>query len=64
MTGGLQWSGTGEHGVGTGKKKYLDSELGTETVKTMERIKATLDPFGLFNPGKVGLSWISSDTCD
>ena len=56
MTGGLQWSGTGEHGVGTGKKKYLDSELGTETVKTMKRIKATLDPLGLFNPGKVGLS--------
>ncbi|ETW75159.1 hypothetical protein HETIRDRAFT_237184, partial [Heterobasidion irregulare TC 32-1] len=49
----LEGTCTGEHGVGTGKKKYFNSELGAETVKTMKGIKATLDPLGLFNPGKV-----------
>ncbi|KAJ6756196.1 D-LACTATE DEHYDROGENASE [Salix purpurea] len=30
---------TGEHGVGTGKMKYLEKELGIEALKTMKRIK-------------------------
>ncbi|BBH07528.1 hypothetical protein Prudu_019496 [Prunus dulcis] len=34
----------GEHGVGTGKMKYLEQELGMEALKTMKRIKAALDP--------------------
>eukprot|EP00899_Mesostigma_viride_P002714 jgi/Mesvir1/12443/Mv00603-RA.2 len=44
---------TGEHGVGTGKKKYLVEELGPEAVALMARIKRTMDPQGIFNPGKV-----------
>ena len=43
---------TGEHGVGVGKRDYLDHELGVTTVETMRRVKAALDPFGLMNPGK------------
>ncbi|KAK4581888.1 hypothetical protein RGQ29_025159 [Quercus rubra] len=44
---------TGEHGVGTGKVKYLEKELGVEALRTMKRIKATLDPNNIMNPGKV-----------
>ena len=45
--------GTGEHGVGLGKKEYLTEELGEGTVALMKLIKKTIDPLGLFNPGKV-----------
>ena len=45
--------GTGEHGVGLGKKKYLIHELGLETVEFMKSVKQAIDPLGLFNPGKV-----------
>ncbi|KAJ7879579.1 FAD-linked oxidase-like protein [Mycena olivaceomarginata] len=44
---------TGEHGVGVGKKKYLVEELGPGTVELMKKIKRTVDPLGLFNPGKL-----------
>jgi D-lactate dehydrogenase (cytochrome) len=43
---------TGEHGVGVGKAKYLRTEHG-EGVDVMQAIKATLDPKGILNPGKV-----------
>jgi hypothetical protein len=46
-------SGTGEHGVGLGKKEYLYEELGEGTVELMKTIKKTLDPLGIMNPGKV-----------
>ncbi|KIJ53505.1 hypothetical protein M422DRAFT_201716 [Sphaerobolus stellatus SS14] len=44
---------TGEHGVGLGKKKWLEKELGTGTVEVMKLLKRTLDPHNLFNPGKL-----------
>ncbi|WVO12420.1 hypothetical protein L204_100019 [Cryptococcus depauperatus] len=44
---------TGEHGVGLGKIRYLDTELGTGTVNLMETVKRTFDPFNLMNPGKI-----------
>lgn len=46
-------TGTGEHGVGLSKKKYLVQELGEGTVALLCMIKRTLDPNNLFNPGKV-----------
>jgi D-lactate dehydrogenase (cytochrome) len=44
---------TGEHGVGSGKARYLALEHGEEGVELMRAIKAALDPEGLMNPGKV-----------
>ena len=45
--------GTGEHGVGIGKRKYLYNELGESTVEFMKTLKLKIDPLNLFNPGKV-----------
>jgi D-lactate dehydrogenase (cytochrome) len=47
--------GTGEHGVGVGKKEYLYRELGEGTVDLMKRIKKVVDPYNIMNPGKVSL---------
>lgn len=44
---------SGEHGVGIGKKEFLYEELGEGTVELMKAIKRTIDPLGLFNPGKL-----------
>jgi len=44
---------TGEHGIGIGKMKYLEKELGPEAMTMMGTIKRALDPSNLMNPGKV-----------
>jgi D-lactate dehydrogenase (cytochrome) len=44
---------TGEHGIGQGKQKYLESELGAEAIDAMRAIKQALDPKNIFNPGKI-----------
>lgn len=44
---------TAEHGVGLGKRKYLELELGAEAIEVMHKIKAALDPNGILNPGHV-----------
>jgi glycolate oxidase len=43
---------TGEHGVGTLKRRHLGRELGAENLALQRRIKATFDPAGILNPGK------------
>ncbi|MGI9464685.1 MAG: FAD-binding oxidoreductase [Aestuariivirgaceae bacterium] len=43
---------TGEHGVGLGKKKYLESEHGT-ALSVMRTIKRAIDPENIMNPGKI-----------
>jgi D-lactate dehydrogenase (cytochrome) len=44
---------TGEHGVGYGKATYLELEHGEAAVRMMRAIKHALDPYDIFNPGKV-----------
>jgi glycolate oxidase len=44
---------TGEHGVGSLKKGWLESNIGPEAMELNRRVKAALDPQHLFNPGKV-----------
>jgi D-lactate dehydrogenase (cytochrome) len=44
---------TGEHGIGQGKQKYLEGELGPEAIDAMRAIKSALDPQNIFNPGKI-----------
>lgn len=43
---------TGEHGVGLGKRDLMADEHG-EAWNVMAQIKATLDPKGILNPGKL-----------
>ncbi|HEX3606103.1 MAG TPA: FAD-linked oxidase C-terminal domain-containing protein [Candidatus Dormibacteraeota bacterium] len=43
---------TGEHGVGSTKLAHVERQLGPGTVALMRRIKSSLDPRGLLNPGK------------
>ncbi|MEQ9607417.1 MAG: FAD-linked oxidase C-terminal domain-containing protein [Kiloniellaceae bacterium] len=43
---------TGEHGVGTGKMRFLQAEHG-DALAVMRQIKQALDPDNLLNPGKI-----------
>jgi len=43
---------TGEHGVGIGKRGFMESEHG-RSLEWMRRIKTLLDPAGILNPGKI-----------
>jgi D-lactate dehydrogenase (cytochrome) len=43
---------TGEHGIGLGKQDWLVAELG-DAVDMMRLIKQAIDPYDLFNPGKI-----------
>ncbi len=44
---------TGEHGVGLDKRNYMPLVCSPEVLEAMARVKATFDPRGLSNPGKV-----------
>jgi D-lactate dehydrogenase (cytochrome) len=43
---------TGEHGIGTGRIKYLSTEHGA-SLDVMRAIKYALDPDNRMNPGKM-----------
>ena len=44
---------TGEHGIGTLKRRWLGPQVGADVMEISARIKAALDPLGILNPGKV-----------
>ena len=43
---------TGEHGIGIGKRKFMELEHG-QSYHLMRSIKELIDPKGLMNPGKI-----------
>jgi len=49
---GMEGTCTGEHGIGQGKRQYLDAELGDAT-DVMRAIKVAIDPDNIMNPGKI-----------
>ena len=48
----LQGTSTGEHGVGIGKRRFMEREHG-KSLQVMRQIKTLLDPQGILNPGKI-----------
>jgi FAD/FMN-containing dehydrogenase len=44
---------SGEHGIGSLKRPYLDLQFAPPLLEAMRAVKQALDPKGLFNPGKV-----------
>lgn len=50
----MDGTATGEHGVGIGKRKFMQAEHGA-SLRLMKGIKNMLDPNGILNPGKIFL---------
>lgn len=44
---------SGEHGIGSEKRPYIDKELNEATLALMKQIKLTFDPCNILNPGKL-----------
>ena len=44
---------SGEHGIGLTKRDFLPLALNPAAIKAMRRIKQTLDPKNILNPGKI-----------
>ncbi len=51
----IEMGGTlsGEHGIGLVKQPYVARRLSPDALSLMQRIKATFDPNGILNPGKM-----------
>jgi len=52
----LGGSCSGEHGVGIGKREFLEAEHGADALAVMRALKQALDPRGVMNPGKIFLN--------
>ena len=50
-----EWGGTisGEHGIGHKRREYLNLVMSGPQIDMMRRIKASLDPNNIMNPGKI-----------
>jgi lactate dehydrogenase (NAD+,ferredoxin) subunit LctD len=44
---------TGEHGIGSIRREYLNISLDDTEIEIMKRIKDAIDPKGILNPGKI-----------
>jgi glycolate oxidase len=44
---------TGEHGTGLAKKHFLEKVAGVSGIEMMKRIKLSIDPNNILNPGKI-----------
>ncbi len=49
---GLGGSLSGEHGIGSEKRRYVGRELDADTLAMMREVKRLFDPNGILNPGK------------
>ena len=52
----LGGSCSGEHGVGMGKREFLETEHGADALEVMRSVKTAMDPRGIMNPGKIFLN--------
>ncbi|HEX3990938.1 MAG TPA: FAD-linked oxidase C-terminal domain-containing protein, partial [Acetobacteraceae bacterium] len=52
----LGGSCSGEHGVGIGKREFLEREHGQDALAVMYSVKQAIDPRGIMNPGKIFLN--------
>lgn len=50
---GLGGTLSGEHGIGTEKRRFIAQEIDPVTLALMRAIKQQFDPLGLLNPGKL-----------
>jgi glycolate oxidase len=53
LTVGLGGTISGEHGIGYSQKNYLSIALKKDEIDLMKKIKYTMDPKGILNPGKI-----------
>ena len=44
---------TGEHGVGIAKREYLTKQISNPGIEMMRKIKKSIDPNSVLNPGKI-----------
>ena len=50
---GLDGTLSGEHGVGSAKRPFVDREIDATTLALMRQLKKTFDPADILNPGKL-----------
>lgn len=50
---GLGGTLSGEHGIGMAKSRYMEKEAGAGTILFSRKLKKSLDPRSILNPGKI-----------